>query len=64
MYGYINYQNKTFPVSKIAESQEYVSVNPMKKGTTRKGIRMLLALVTSYSRWIKHFSKKDQANKP
>ena len=34
------YENKTFPVSKIAESQEYVSINPMKKGTTRKGINV------------------------
>ena len=31
------FENKTYPVSKIAESQEYVSINPMKKGTTRKG---------------------------
>ena len=35
------YENKTFPVSKIAESQEYVSINPMKKGTTRKGINVI-----------------------
>ena len=34
------FENKTFPVSKIAESQEYVSINPMKKGTTRKGINV------------------------
>ncbi len=54
------FQNKTFPVSKIAESQEYVSINPMKKGTTRS-----YKNVTRFSNFLfemDHFSKKDQGN--
>lgn len=53
------FQNKTFPVSKIAESQEYVSINPMKKGTTRS-----YKNVTRFSNFLfemDHFSKRDQA---
>jgi hypothetical protein len=54
------YENKTFAVSKIAESQEYVSINPMKKGTTRKGTN-----VTRFSNFLFEmdtYSIKDQAN--
>ena len=53
------FENKTFPVSKIAESQEYVSINPMKKGTTRKGIN-----VTRFSNFLFEmdtYSIKEQA---
>ena len=53
------FENKTFPVSKIAESQEYVSINPMKKGTTRS-----YKNVTRFSNFLfemDHFSKRDQA---
>ncbi len=32
------FENRTFPVSQLSlEQEEYVSINPMKKGTTRKG---------------------------
>ena len=54
------YENKTFPVSKIAESQEYVSINPMKKGTTRKGIN-----VTRFSNFLFEMdthSQREQAD--
>lgn len=53
------FENKTFPVSKIAESHEYVSINPMKKGTTRKGIN-----VTRFSNFLfemDKYNKKEQA---
>jgi len=52
------FENKTFPVSRIAESQEYVSINPMKKGTTRKGIN-----VTRFSNFLFEmdtYSRKEQ----
>ena len=52
------FENKTFSVSKIAESHEYVSINPMKKGTTRKGIN-----VTRFSNFLfemDKYNKKEQ----
>lgn len=52
------FENKVFPVNKIAESHEYVSINPMKKGTTRKGIN-----VTRFSNFLfemDNYSKKEQ----
>ena len=53
------FENKTFPVSKIAESHEYVSINPMKKGTTRKGVN-----VTEFRNFLfemDKYNKKEQA---
>ena len=53
------FENKTFPVSKIGESHEYVSINPMKKGTTRKGIN-----VTRFSNFLfemDKYNKREQA---
>lgn len=52
-------ENKTWPVSKIAETHEYVSINPMKKGTTRAGRN-----VTRFSNFLFEmdtFNKKEQA---
>lgn len=53
------FENKTFPVTKIAESHEYVSINPMKKGTTRKGVN-----VTEFRNFLfemDKYNKKEQA---
>lgn len=53
------FANKTFPIEKIAESQEYVSINPMKKKSTRKGVN-----VTRFSNFLfemDEFNKREQA---
>jgi len=55
------WENKTFSVKKLYyKDSEYVSINPMKKGTTRKGIN-----VTQFRNFLfemDQFNKKDQAN--
>ena len=55
------WENKTFPVKKLeAEQEEYVSINPMKKGTTRKGINVIA--FRNFLFEMDEFNKKDQAN--
>ena len=53
------FENKTYPVEELLKTHEYCSINPMKKGTTRKGIN-----VTRFSNFLfemDQFSKKEQA---
>ena len=55
------WENRTFSVKKLYyHDSEYVSINPMKKGTTRKGVN-----VTQFRNFLfemDEFNKKDQAN--
>jgi len=55
------YENKVFPVGDIIKTHEYVSINPMKKGTTRKGIN-----ITSFRNFLfemDELNKQEQAER-
>ena len=55
------YKNKVFPVGDIIKTHEYVSINPMKKGTTRKGIN-----ITSFRNFLfemDELNKQEQAER-